>query len=318
MPGRGGLFSCSGKIGSTAKNMNAEENLKFSQAVTRRTRRDGFETFVVRTAGVEVAVVPKLGAKVVSLRNLRTGREWLYHRRARLKLFSNKPGNNFSSSTVAGWDECLPTIAPCQWQGHVIPDHGEVWSVPWELDEADWRHGVIRTSVRLPVSPLQFVRTIELQDNILNIDYSLINLSEILQEFLWAMHPLLALQEGDELELSAETRRLLQNQPWVRSLKFDENSAGCAKAYAGPLQQGCAGVLNNSSGDCLSFSWDSAECNTLGIWLTRGGWYGHHHLALEPANGATDALSVAAESKRCGRIAPHGEKRWNVQIEVAP
>jgi len=299
--------------------MKLEQNIELSQAVTRRTWRDGFETFVVRTGGAETAVVPELGAKVLSLRNLRTGREWLYHRHARLKLFPNKPGDNFSASTVAGWDECLPTIAPCQWQGHAIPDHGEVWSVPWELDEADWRRGVIKTSVRLPVSPLQFVRTIELRHNTLHIGYLLLNLSSGPQEFLWAMHPLLALQEGDELDLSAESRRLLQNQPWVRSLKFDKNNAGCAKAYAGPLQHGRAGVLNSISGDRLSFSWDTTECNTLGIWLTRGGWSDHHHLALEPTNGAPDALSVAAgKCKRCGLIAPHGEKQWSVQIEVAP
>lgn len=296
--------------------MKAEQSVESSQPVTRRARRGGFETFVIRSTEVEVAVVPKLGAKVVSLRNRRTGREWLYHRRAR--LFPNQPGDDFAAGTVSGWDECLPTIAPCRWRGRALPDHGEVWSVPCELDEAGWRSGVIRTSVRLAISPFQFARALELRGNTLHIDYVLSNLGGSPREFLWAMHPLLALQKGDELELSAEIRRLLRNEPWVQSLEFDKNSARCAKAYAGPLRQGRAGVLNTISGDRLSFSWDAAECDTLGIWLTRGGWHGHHHLALEPANGAADALPAAVEGKGGGRVAAHGEKRWSVRIGITP
>ena len=281
-----------------------------------RTAWNGFYVHQLRNDFVSVAVAPELGAKVVSLKNLRTGREWMY-RPENFKLFQNQLGDDFARSTMMGWDECLPTISPCIWRGRALPDHGEAWAAAWKLDEAVWRQGRIRTSVPLPVSPLEFARTLELQGDKLDIEYHLKNQSDEPQDFLWAMHPLLELHKGDRLQLTPETRRYLAKEPWLDFLDFPQNGPGCAKAYAGPLTERQAGVFNAATGDGLQFTWDADAGDTLGLWLTRGGWHGHHHLALEPANGAPDSLAQAAgEWKRCGVLAPLGEKKWRVQIRV--
>lgn len=36
-----------------------------------------------------------------------------------------------------------------------------------------------------------------------------------------------------------------------------------------------------------------SQLRYLGIWITRGGWRGSHHFALEPTNASCDALSEA-------------------------
>jgi galactose mutarotase-like enzyme len=198
-----------------------------------------------------------------------------------------------------------------------LPDHGEVWNAAWQLDEGAWKRGVIKTSVQLPISPFEFTRAIEIQNDTLCVNYHLLNLSKDPQEFLWAMHPLLALQTGDRLVLSHEIRQRLGRQPWLDSLDFEENVSSCVKAFAGPLQQGHAEIFNPVSNDSLIFKWDVADCNTLGIWLTRGGWNGHHHVALEPTNGAPDSLAVAAgEHNNCGVLIPFGKKEWSIQIQA--
>src|ERR1035437_308789 len=289
------------------------ERRKSSCSMTAHTLRDGFDLFILRNAGLELAVAPALGAKVVSLKNMYTGREWLWHPASGLKLFQNQPGDDFSLSTLVGWDECLPTIAPCTWKDRSFPDHGEAWNLAWNLDAGAWECGVLKTSVRLPVSSFHFTRTLQLRGNSLTVEYVLENPAPVAQEFLWAAHPLLALHEGDRLDLTDETRLLLDGNSWLESLAFKEDSPACAKLYAGPLRQGRAGVFNSRTGDRLTFEWDTAECNTLGLWLTRGGWHGHHHLALEPANGAPDSLAVAApEGKRCGIIPPNSQKTWRI------
>jgi hypothetical protein len=53
---------------------------------------------------VELAAVSALGAKVVSRKNRRSGREWLWHPAAGLKLFPTQPGEDFSHSTLVGWE----------------------------------------------------------------------------------------------------------------------------------------------------------------------------------------------------------------------
>src|ERR1039458_10375594 len=88
----------------------------------------GFAVHVLGNDGVELAMVPELGAKIISLKNLRTGREWLWHPHDSLRLFKNQPLDDFAASPLVGMDECLPTILPCSWRGRQLPDHGEVWN----------------------------------------------------------------------------------------------------------------------------------------------------------------------------------------------
>src|SRR6266581_8029679 len=73
-------------------------------------REQGFEIFILSNQEIELAVVPELGARIISLKDLRTGREWLWHPAGRRKLFRNRTGDNFASSPLVGLDECLPTI----------------------------------------------------------------------------------------------------------------------------------------------------------------------------------------------------------------
>jgi len=56
-------------------------------------------------------------------------------------------------------DECLPTIAPCVWQGRELPitaSSERAWKVDWKRLE----HGILKTSVRLEISPFDFERTL--------------------------------------------------------------------------------------------------------------------------------------------------------------
>src|ERR1035438_829033 len=155
------------------------------RSVAYRAVRDGFELFILRSPAVELAVAPALGAKIVSLKNLRSGREWLWHPASGLKLFRNQPGDDFSRSTLVGWDECLPTIAPCIWKDRSFPDHDEAWNLAWNLDAGAWECGVLKTSVRLPVSSFHFTRTLQLRGNSLTVEYVLENPAPVAQEFLW-------------------------------------------------------------------------------------------------------------------------------------
>jgi len=70
------------------------------------------------------------------------------------------------------------------------------------------------------------------------------------------------------------------------------------------LREGQAGLVNSATRDRLRFEWDTKVNNTLGLWLTRGGWNGYHHVVLEPINGAPDPLDVAAKAGRCGIVPP--------------
>ena len=283
---------------------------------TFRRSEQGFDVFGLRNEAVELEVLPALGAKIISLRNLVTGYEWMWRPPPGMKLFRNQLGDDFAASTMTGWDECLPTIAPCDWKGRKLPDHGEVWSVPWEIDMEAFGHGVLKTSVTLTISPFHFERTIELHGNEIRLDYQLENLSNEPEEFLWAMHPLLPVNDHIQLDLTEETRSALAGEQWIDGLQFNTDKTSCVKTYAGPLREGRASVVNTAARDQLQFEWDTKANNTLGLWLTRGGWNGYHHVALEPANGAADTLTDAVKAGQGGLLAPQEKRSWQVKLRV--
>jgi len=290
-----------------------------STRVDRHVRHEhGFEIYVLCNEKVEVAVVPELGARIISLKNLKTGREWMWHPPGGLKLFRNRLGDDFSQSPLVGVDECLPTIAPCLWQGRKLPDHGELWNASWGVNDDAWRNGALNTSMTLPISPFDFERTIDLQDNEVCLSYRLSNRSAVEEQFLWAMHPLLALCPGDRLVLPASTRALLHGKAWVEDLDLSIPEGHCSKLFAWPLSEGFTAIRNRNTGERLDMQWSPVENNALGLWLTRGGWHGYHHFAIEPANADTDDLTTAAARNRCRNVAPGGSATWQVRLRLAP
>jgi galactose mutarotase-like enzyme len=280
-------------------------------------KEQGFAVYVIGNQNVELAVVPELGAKIISLKNLQTGREWMWHPQGGLKLFRNLLGDDFSKSPLVGADECLPTVAPCTWQGRHLPDHGEVWNIPWQVDATAWDNGGLKTSANLSISPFDFTRTIELQEDEVQLVYELTNRNAVEEHYLWAMHPLIRLEDGDRFEMPAHTRTLLDGETWVDAVDSALPHGKCAKAFARPIQKGFAAVYSRKTGERLEFKWDPVDNNTLGVWLTRGGWHGHHHFALEPTNSDHDALAIGAEQNRCGIIAGSSSVNWQVRLRVS-
>jgi hypothetical protein len=279
---------------------------------------EGFAVYVLRTQALEVAVVPELGAKIISLKNLRTQREWVWHPKEKLELFKNSARDEFSASPLVGIDECLPTIMPCSWRGRQLPDHGEVWNAPWTVDAGAWHEGVLKTSLKLEHSPFEFERALQLRKDHLLFDYKLSNLAEVDEPFIWALHPLLRLKEGDELELPKSTRCLFNGEAWVDDVASAMPPRKCRKAFACPVREGWAAIKNNRHGDRLQFAWDATANNTLGLWLTRGGWHGHHHFAIEPTNADHDSLAVAARLQRCGVVPGRASTTWQLSARAGP
>jgi hypothetical protein len=295
----------------------------------------GFTLARLTSDHCSVAVIPALGAKIVSLVDLRTKREWMWHPPGPLRLWRNREGAPFSDSTFVGADECLPTIEPCIWRGRELPDHGEVWSAEWRLDEDCLSDGVIRTSTLLPRSPFLFERSVTLNESVVRLDYRLTNTGSESESWLWALHPLLSFELDDRLELPPEVQQMrvyLAKQPVFPPgtvLKWPEPAPGInlhelrlagddayLKSFAIPLQEGRARIANSRTNDSLTFTWDVLANPCLGIWLTRGGFNGWHHPAIEPTNASTDCLADAARENAMPTIAQGATKTWHVELLV--
>ena len=71
---------------------------------------------VLATEAVALEVVSEVGARVVSLRDKRRDREWLVQGKKPRELEQLDWAEEqavFAGRESFGWDECLPTTAPC-------------------------------------------------------------------------------------------------------------------------------------------------------------------------------------------------------------
>ena len=169
-----------------------------------------FATLELANDRVRIVVCPALGARVLSLLDLWTGREWL--------VAGNPPAAGpagdapawsaldagYTGAVAFGWDECLPTVASCADPADPagrLRDHGDLWGRPADVPaegaalEATWL-------VELAVGrrAYRFLRRLRLDRGRVVADYELENRGRSELPVLWSMHPLLALDPGARLE----------------------------------------------------------------------------------------------------------------------
>lgn len=172
-----------------------------------RSTVDGFDVVSVDTGALALAMMPELGGKISSLRDLRSGREWLWrHPRMAYKRVAYG-GSYIAEADTGGWDECFPTVAPCgypsaPWSGTRLPDRGELWSQSAALDVTE-AGGMIQVRTRWQgiALPYTFERAITLmaRSSSLRCAYAVTNHADAPLLFIWSAHPLLAIEPGMRL-----------------------------------------------------------------------------------------------------------------------
>lgn len=304
---------------------------------------------------IALRCAPELGGRVFSLVNRRSGREWLWRQPGVRALFQPNDPNDFGTGCFAGLDECVPSVGACPWtDGRKVADHGEFWAKEWTID--DTGKDCFTLSVEAPAFGLRLVRATRLAGSTVRFEYSLTNTSLMPAPALWCMHPLFNWLEGDRLELPETVTRLHvqgvrpalptsalnadvetvtgsrprpvipfpEMLPGVRldHLTLEDNKAGFLKAftdaYRGPV--GTAALWNARTGDRLDVRWDSSSAPYLGLWLTRGGYRGWHHVALEPTTAPHDHVDVAVNDPALSAavtLAPGERRSWWVEWQVS-
>jgi len=316
-----------------------------------RTTTEGFESLCVDTGLIELRLIPELGGKISSLRDTHTQREWLW-RHPRYPYKHVPHGSSYiAEADTGGWDECFPSVAECiypstPWQGAVIQDHGELWSQVAEF-EMDEQEGRVKLHTRWQgiVLPYTFTRVITLNENsaTVHVDYEVVNNADQPINYVWCIHPLLAIEPGMELLLPPSARfnvgasfppnlvspeQNLQYPFAVSRLNFPalpETSAGRAiKIWSDPLPPGEGWAALRARDGELGMRWDVALLPQVAAWMNFGAWAGdggapYFNLGLEPCIGAQDSLADAVTQHNLfATVPPRDSKTWWLEIELTP
>lgn len=307
---------------------------------------DGSENVVISVPGCSVTVLPALGGKISSIC---VGSQELLQK----PLHPRGPRNqtmSFEESDAGGWDECLPSVAACSIETAAgtanIPDHGDLWRVPWELLEAT--NDSVTMRARCFSLPLVMTRTMLLTSTAngwrLQVLYSLTNHGIYTVPWSWAAHPLFTCLPGDRLSLPAEIKSLrlegsrdqrlgsggsMISWPLAKtqggsshdlSLAYAPDAGFGDKLFAGPVGEAWCTLHRPSVGLDVTTRFDPAITPWIGLWLCYGGWPengdGPHQVCIapEPTTAPVDSL---AETGEWSRSLEAGETvNWPMEVTI--
>ena len=293
---------------------------------------------------IRVVIVPELGGKIVSLVNLRSGRELLLQHPDR-PFRRASYADPFNDYDISGFDECLPTIAACSYPepplaGTDLPDHGEIWSLPWRSEVRGQDLVTEVSGVRLP---FLLRRIAHLSGSIVELEYEITNTGDKQFKYLWSAHPLFAVERGTEIILPAQVADVLVDSSvhnhlavgsanlWPQASTIsghtrvlnmitgpEANTAD--KVFTPRLSEGYCGLRFPHNNEAVFLRFDPQQVPFVGIWICQGGFPvdgpPEFAVALEPCSGRPDSLVGAIASGECPELAARASHRWWLHLEV--
>ncbi|SDL04140.1 hypothetical protein [Halarsenatibacter silvermanii] len=305
----------------------------------------GLSSVVIENDILRAEFLPVYGSKMVSLQDLRKGREFLFQRETD-KLKKPPHGADFSQYDASGFDEMFPTIDASFYpegslQGLKLADHGEVWTESWQCS-LDKSEKTLDFAVELPRLKCRLHKKIELDENKIILDYGVHNNNDEPLIFLWAAHPLFKYEQDMELMLPREVEKVINVEdknlylgrwgerhgyPFTISRLTGEEldlrsmdpslPDSCQKFYtAGELTEGFCGVSYPETGARLEMYFPPEQVPYLGIWKSLGELKGDYNLALEPCTGAFDDLYLAHKTGRAAEVKPGSDYEWWLEMRI--
>jgi galactose mutarotase-like enzyme len=286
-----------------------------------------------------LAATGRSGGRILSLRNRRTRREWVWRSRRSDRSAAGRYRPD-------GIDECLPGIGACAIEvGPArrveIPDHGDAWHRTWSLEAAAEDH--LLMSCTLMRGALELTRSIRaVGEGAFEFSYRLINRDGQPMPHGWAWHPALRVAEPMRLEARAAqawveygagpaVHRAPQlgphapppdrvGWPWLRQgtvqhdlACLDPTRPARDKLVFRTEELGPVALVARD-GTRLTMHPDPATTPYLAVcrWMTgrrRSSW-----VALEPSMTPVDRFDAAVQAGTAQWVAGHGEARWGFRL----
>jgi galactose mutarotase-like enzyme len=294
-----------------------------------------------------VDVLPDNGGRIASIRCRRTGAEFLlagsdYNATAHFSAAAS-----FVESDCAGVDECLPTVALSDGANSALPglpDHGDLWRHAWRV--VDQSETSVLLSTECFSLPLSFSRGLRVQASEINLDYCITNLSDAPVQFLYACHPLFAIDDGDRVILPPEIKKMCLHYSrgqraghlgeWITwpQIKHNGDQLALDRAgkisdetaellYSGRLTRGTAALYRARLQQAIVMRFDTRLLPYFGLWLCNGGWPDEptskpkqYAIAIEPTVAPYGSLAAAAATGTAPVLDPGKVFAFSLRFEV--
>lgn len=302
----------------------------------------GERALVLENEWLKATLLPDWGGKTISLVHRPSGHETLWQNPS--PAFARTGyGDSYGTGEFAGFDEMFPTVSRCfyesgPWAGTEAPDHGEVWTIPWEISRTA---GEVTLSVRGIRFPYRLQKTVSLDGERLIARYAATNLSGFPLDFIWAAHPLFNASEDMRFIVPGGMREVVNAVPGPTlggyGLRYDfpraqradgtairldrvpaRNATGYQKYwFVNKVTDGWCILHDAKRRLSIGMSWPPARVPWLGMWLNEGGYAGQYNVAPEPATGAMDRIDFSKMWGMGSTMSPGESREWHLTITVS-
>jgi galactose mutarotase-like enzyme len=316
-----------------------EQPIKRMSQILVRPLNESLQSVVLSNDALEVVVFPNSGARIYSIFHKPSETEFLWHHPTNLPRVY-KSDEWFDDVFCGGWDELFPSCEACEFQGTHVPDHGELWAVPWEWTIEDAASALPRlyTGVTANIFPVRFERWLLLDPHepVLHLHYRLQNLSARGLELIWGIHPLFNITPHHRIDLppgnmqvdlsSSETLgKVGQSYRWpflltpsgtrdMRLLPTPETNT-FAGHYCTQSSSNWFALTDTKKQVGIAVIYPQDIFRSLWLWQSYGGWQGLYHLAIEPWVGYPVRLDKAVEMGHHLSLA--GEQTLDYKVSVS-
>jgi galactose mutarotase-like enzyme len=291
--------------------------------------RDGIPLVRLENQTVTVDVAPAIGGRIVSLRDRRTGYEFLW-RNPTLTLQALPPESPYDPNFYGGIDELLPSDLPETIDGIESPDHGELWTTPLTASaEGD----TLVLSGPLPRWGLTYERRMRLNgdSSTLILNYRICNPTDTRRVFLWKLHAAMNIQPGDTI-ICPSSQAVVVDPDWSRftdtrpfpwptlnGIRVDTVPTAPGQAdffFLYDLKEGKMAWESHDRSRSFTYRFDNTVFRYAWYFATYGKLDGLVTGILEPCTCMPLSAPEAHRLGQCSELAPGQTLETQVEIEI--
>ncbi len=288
---------------------------------------NGLRAIVLENRYLRVVILPEAGAKIWQITHKPTDTDLLWNNPRMLP--ARLPMNSrYDDVWSGGWDELFPNDEAALIDGEAYPDHGEIWTSPWQCEPFSGGEEVgVVLRLTTPISAVHVEKTIRLRRDSSRICFrhTLRNAGFAPFHFLWKLHPALAVSSQHRIDFPAMKVIIEPGFPgtldgappvfdWpyaqINATTVDLRRIPAASArqlyffYGTEMQAGWCALTNTATRVACGLVFDQAVFPACWLFASYGGWRNHNVAVLEPCTGYPVNFEALRAAGRQRTLAP--------------
>jgi hypothetical protein len=234
----------------------------------------------------------------------------------------------YETRPVYGYDDCFPTVDPCDANGWSVPDHGELCWLPWQATAGD---DYIRFRCQSEKLPAAFERCMNLTASAVTWQFQVTNSGDRGLSFVHVMHALMPLREvvgmrfprfSAVVDETCERNLEISSPEELEEHLFALEGGKACMLLLRDIRPGAI-TITFRSGMRLEINFSNQLFPTLGIWWNNDGYPDDEgcqraECAFEPIPGKWSSLAASIRDGTAREAPAHGSVKWAIDWKVYP